>query len=121
MSARVKASARCVICGRKDIERNHVGGRNHVAWFTMQFCVAHHAQFHHLVRAAGVDLEYTSDPQERLLRAQKACMIAQWMLTEALQNLNSQKVTSERLLAGRNRKNRAARQEGEGIARTAGS
>ncbi len=83
MSVRAKVSARCVICGsRKEIERNHVGGRNHVAWFTMPSCRKHHAQFHALLRNAGVDLEYTSDPQERLLRAHKSCIVFQWMLTE---------------------------------------
>ena len=89
MSLRVKASARCVICGSEDIERNHVGGRNHVAWFTMPFCRAHHAQFHALLRAAGIDLEYKSDPTERLLRALQATTVCQWMLMEALKNVNS--------------------------------
>jgi len=78
-----------VICGSKRTERNHVGGQNHVAWFTMPFCLDHHAQFHALLRAAGIDLEYTSDPRERMLRALKATTVCQWMLTEALQNLNS--------------------------------
>jgi hypothetical protein len=99
MSVRTKASAHCVMCGSKNVERNHVGGKNHVAWFTMPLCIAHHAQFHHLLRAAGVNLEYTSDPWERLLRAQEACMIFQWMLTKALKVLNSERVTSETSLA----------------------
>ncbi len=90
MSVRAKASVRCVICGSKDAERNHVGGQNHVAWFTMPFCREHHDQFHALVRAAGIDLEYISDPRERLLRGLKANTVCQWMLTEALQKLNSQ-------------------------------
>jgi hypothetical protein len=86
---RAKASACCVICGRERIEHNHVGGRNHVAWFTMPFCREHHTQFHALLRAACIDLEYTSDPRERMLRALKATTVCQWMLTEALQKLNS--------------------------------
>ncbi|HEV2490024.1 MAG TPA: hypothetical protein VGT03_09470 [Candidatus Acidoferrales bacterium] len=90
MSQRAKSDARCVICGcGEDVEENHVGGRNHVAWFTMPFCRKHHDQFHALLRAAGVDLTYTSDPAERLARAQKACLVFQWMLTEAQQELNS--------------------------------
>ncbi len=89
MSVRTKASARCVICGsKKKIEHNHVGGRNHVAWFTMPSCPKHHAQFHALLRIAGVDLEYTSDPRERLSRAGKSCLVFQWMLTEAQRNIS---------------------------------
>ncbi len=86
-----KASeSRCVICGRR-AQRNHAGGRNHVAWFTMPFCPVHHAQFHALLRAAGIDLEYTADPRERLLRGLQACLIAQWVLTKALQELIRQR------------------------------
>ncbi len=89
MSVRAKASALCVICGSKKIERNHMGGRNHVAWFTMPFCREHHTRFHDLTSNAGIDLEYTADPRERLLRALEACWVAQWVLTQALRNLNS--------------------------------
>ena len=90
MSVRAKVGARCVICGsNKEVERHHVGGRRHVAWFTMPFCRKHHDQFHALLRIAGIDLEYTSDPRERLLRALKATTVFQWMLMEALQALDS--------------------------------
>ena len=89
MTARVQRSTRCVICDRERIQHNHAGGRNHVAWFTMPFCREHHDQFHALVRAAGIDLEYTADPHERLIRALQAITVCQWMLTEALKNLNS--------------------------------
>ena len=89
MSVRAKASARCVICGSsKKIERNHVGGRNHVAWFTMPLCREHHTQHHALLRNAGVDLEYTSDPRERLSRAVNSCLVFQWMLIEAQRNIS---------------------------------
>ncbi len=89
MSIRAKASARCVICGSsKEIDHNHVGGRNQVAWYTMPFCREHHAQFHALLRIAGVDLEYTSDPRKRLLRALKATTVCEWILLEALQNIS---------------------------------
>ncbi len=90
MSPRARASGRCVICGSEDVEWNHVGGRNHVAWFTMPFCRAHHGQFHALLRAAGISLEYTSDRRERLVRAIRACLLVQWILTEALQEIGSQ-------------------------------
>ncbi len=79
----------CVICGRKKIEHNHAGGKNFVAWFTMPFCPKHHAQFHALVAAAGINLEYTSDPIERLIRALKALLVCAFMLLEGLQELHS--------------------------------
>ncbi len=89
MSVRAKTRARCVICDRsKDIEHNHVGGRNHVAWYTIPFCREHHAQFHALLSIARVDLEYTSDPRKRLLRALKAMKVCEWILLEALQNIS---------------------------------
>jgi hypothetical protein len=81
MSARGKASVRCVICGREGTERNHV------AWFTMPFCLDHHTQFHAFLRTAGTNLEWTCDPRERLLRASQACMAALWILGKALENL----------------------------------
>jgi len=85
-----EGAAGCAICGSKDIERNHVGGRNHIAWFTMPLCrTKHHPQFHALAKAAGINFEYTADPRERLIRAQKATMIFQWMIIEAQQELNS--------------------------------
>jgi hypothetical protein len=90
VSVRATATVRCVICGSRNAEHNHVGGRNHVAWFTMPFCREHHEQFHALLRNAGINLEYTSDARERLLRGIKACLVAQWILTEALQKLGSQ-------------------------------
>ena len=75
---------RCVICGSGvDVERNHVGGRNHVAWFTMPFCREHHEQFHALLRNAGVDLEFTRDPIERGFRALEGCWVAEWMILQS--------------------------------------
>ena len=79
----------CVVCARKKIERNHAGGRNFVAWFTLPFCTKHHAQFHALCAAAGINFEYTSDPIERLIRALKALLVCAFMLLEALQELHS--------------------------------
>ncbi|HXY50181.1 MAG TPA: hypothetical protein VEI01_12075 [Terriglobales bacterium] len=89
MSKPDKSTRGCVICGTTvALQCNHVGGQNHVAWFRMWFCVPHHDQFHALVRAAGIDLEYSHDPRERLLRALQATMVCQWMLTDALKNLS---------------------------------
>ena len=48
-----------------------------------------------LAQVAQLESQYGIDPVERLIRAQKAMMIFGWMLTEALQQLNSKKVTSE--------------------------
>jgi len=88
MSGAPKSRRRCVICG-KDAVRHHVGGQKHVAWFIMPFCPEHHAQFHALATAAGINLEYTSDPRERLLRGLQACLLGQWVLTKALHELDS--------------------------------
>jgi len=74
---------RCAICGSAhQVEMNHLGGRNHLAWFTMPFCKPHHDRFHVLVRQAGIDLTYTDDPVERIRRALSAIKIAEWMLLE---------------------------------------
>ena len=73
----------CVICeSTLQVEVNHLGGRNHVAWFTMPFCKKHHDRFHLLVRQAGIDLSFTDDPIERIRRALCAIKIAEWMLLE---------------------------------------
>jgi len=85
-----KCDGRCVICGAK-AERNHVGGRNHIAWFTMPFCKSHHDQFHAVLRNAGINLEYTSDPHERLVRAIQACVMAQWIFTKMLEEMQNQR------------------------------
>ena len=75
----------CVICGSgKNVERNHIGGRNHLLWVTGPLCRLHHRQFHILLERAGVDLEYTPDPVERLIRASKAITIVQCMVNTAL-------------------------------------
>ena len=94
MGARGPATAGCALCGRKPVEQNHVGGRNHVAWFTMPFCREHHDQFHELLRNAGVDLHYTPDPVERIARANQAISVCQWMLAEALQRANKREITN---------------------------
>ena len=97
-TVRAKVNGRCVICDTdKGIERNHVGGQNHVAWFTMPFCRKHHAEFHAFLRAAGIELEYTSDPQERILRGFQATIACQWILMKKLQEVNSRSETGTHL------------------------
>ena len=76
---------RCVICGtRSGVERHHVGGRRHLVWITAPLCRIHHSQLHRLLKTAGVDLEYTTDPVERLIRATKAISIFMCMVQGAL-------------------------------------
>jgi hypothetical protein len=76
---------RCVLCGStRNVQANHLGGRCHLAWFTMPFCSECHLLFHEMVKRASVDLSYTYDPIERIRRALAAIKIAEWMLLEQL-------------------------------------
>jgi hypothetical protein len=85
MSTRRRRVRRCVICqSTRRVEGNHVGGRKHIAWFTSPLCREHHERFHALLRQAGVDLRYTSDPIERIRRALAAVKVFEWMLLEKL-------------------------------------
>jgi hypothetical protein len=75
----------CVICGKdKNIEHNHAGGQNHIAWFTVPFCERHHQQFHRLLESVGIDLRYTPNKLRRLAIAALALTIALWMVLQAL-------------------------------------
>jgi hypothetical protein len=77
--------ARCVLCdSSQDVEHHHIGGRNHLAWVTVPLCRPHHNQCHGLIESSAIDLEYTSDPAERLIRASKAINIFLCMALEAL-------------------------------------
>jgi hypothetical protein len=76
---------RCVICGSaRRVERHHVGGRNHVAWFTIPLCGEHHDRFHELLNQVRLDLRYTPDPVERRIRVLKAILVFAWMVIEGL-------------------------------------
>ena len=92
MKSRAKSTKTvCVICGMAmPIEWNHVGGQNHVAWFTMPFCKVHHDLFHEFLRNMGVDLRHTPNELERLNRASQAIMVCQCMLNEAVKRAISQ-------------------------------
>jgi len=80
-----RASPHCVICGtRATVERHHLGGRSHLVWLTAPLCLVHHNQLHRLLKTAGVDLEYTADPVERLIRATKAISIFMCFVQDAL-------------------------------------
>jgi len=81
----------CIICGReKHLQRNHAGGRNHLAWFTVPFCEPHHRVFHRLLESVGLDLRYTPDKLRRLVTAALALTIALWMVLQALMETVSQ-------------------------------
>ena len=81
------APKRCVLCGgARNVQGNHLGGRNFLAWFTMPFCDRCHPLFHAMVDRAGIDLRYTDEPIERIRRALAAIKIAEWMLLEQLKN-----------------------------------
>jgi len=74
---------RCALCGSSDaVQRHHVGGRYHVAWFTMPLCRRHHERVTEAIRLAGIDMRFTPDVWERLWRARQATLIFLWMLGE---------------------------------------
>ena len=83
---------RCVLCGStRNVQANHLGGRRHLAWFTMPFCGECHVRFHEMVKRADIDLTYTHDPIEQFRRALAAIKIAEWMLLEQLKNVTQSK------------------------------
>src|SRR4051812_24279497 len=92
MTPKSSREPRCVICGsRARVEAHHVGGRNHIAWFTCPLCGNHHDHFHVLLRQAGVELQYTPNPAERCTRVLKAILVFEWMVLEGLKSDMSQK------------------------------
>jgi hypothetical protein len=87
-SKRVRRS--CVICGkRQKVESHHIGGRSHLVWITAPLCRPHHERLHRLIESAGIVLEYTADPVERLIRATKAINIFMCMVCDALHEVRS--------------------------------
>jgi hypothetical protein len=81
-----KHNARCAICGSgRNVEHHHIGGRKHLAWVSVPLCTDHHRQLHILLEQAGIDLRYTSDPVERMIRALGAISVLSCMIQNALQ------------------------------------
>lgn len=78
-----KANLRCAFCGgANQVELHHVGGRFHIAWFTIPLCRPHHVRVTAMLRSSGVDMRYTHDMLERIARARKAALAFLWMLEE---------------------------------------
>ena len=78
----------CVLCGNgQDIELHHVGGRNHVPWFTVPLCRDHHVKLTALIHQAGIDMRYVSNEQERISTVRQAVYVFLWMLEEWQANL----------------------------------
>jgi hypothetical protein len=77
----------CVICGSTaNVEDNHIGSRNSLAWCTMPFCRECHLRFHVLARQAGLELEHSGNSIEDLRRALAFIRIVDWMLLEQIKN-----------------------------------
>jgi hypothetical protein len=75
----------CALCGSTvQVERHHVGGRFHVAWFTVALCRTHHVRLTEMLRVAGVDMTYTADVRKRLVRILRAMLVFGWMVLEWL-------------------------------------
>src|SRR6266851_1447522 len=81
--------SRCALCGSQDrIEQHHLGGVNHVPFFTIPLCQPHHKRVTRAIQqmsrqAGGVDLmKYTSDLAERARRARLAALVFLWFLDE---------------------------------------
>jgi len=90
MKSRARSNSVCVICGAAaNIEQNHAGGRNHLPWFVLPFCVRHHDQFHRLLETVGINLRYTSNRSKRLVMAALALTIALWMVLQGLWEMQS--------------------------------
>lgn len=83
------------MCGtRVNVELHHLGGRRHLIWLTAPLCRIHHNQLHRLLKTAGIDLEYTADSAERLIRAAKAISIFMCMVLEALHEAKVQETNN---------------------------
>jgi len=80
---KARSIRRCALCGSTArVEANHVGGSNHIAWFTSPLCGMHHDRFHALLRQADVSLEFTPHTLRRIFRVLKAVLVFLWMVIE---------------------------------------
>jgi hypothetical protein len=80
-AGRASGKLRCAICDSTDhVEKHHVGGRNHVAWFTVPLCRDHHVRLTRYIERAGIDMRYTPDRLTRIRRARQAISMLLWFL-----------------------------------------
>jgi hypothetical protein len=87
---------RCVICGSTvEVERHHVGGRNHVPRYTNPLCRKHHLRVTAAIRGGGIDMRYTSDKRVRLVRALMATAVFVWTLLDELMQEFEQERTEQ--------------------------
>lgn len=78
---------RCVVCGNAvGVENHHVGGRYHIAWFTIPLCRNHHVRLTRAIRQAGIEMSFTPDIRERFARARMTTFVFLWLLDEALKD-----------------------------------
>ncbi len=85
---RQRKQLHCALCGSTDhVERHHVGGRHHIAWFTVPLCRNHHVRLTVMLRQAGIDMSYTPVLFVRIIRARQAVWVFLWMLDEMEKNL----------------------------------
>ena len=75
----------CFCGSSKQLEANHLGGRNHVPWLTLPFCHEDHAEFHRTCTRAGIDFRTTSNQLISLIRALKAMLVGMWMVVDKLE------------------------------------
>ena len=78
-----------------DVELHHIGGRNHVAWFTIPLCQRFHVELTTAILRAGVDMRYTRDEEERLRRARQAIYVCLWFLDAQSQPSESKRGQNE--------------------------
>ena len=69
---------------------HHVGGRNHVVWFTIPLCRKHHVKLTAYIAAAGVDMRYSPDRPTRFRRARQAICMLLWFLDMQEEEFTSQ-------------------------------
>lgn len=80
-AVRASGKLRCAICDSTDqVEKHHVGGRNHVVWFTVPLCRDHHVRLTRYIEGAGIDMRYTPDRLTRIRRARQAIAMLLWFL-----------------------------------------
>lgn len=88
---RTSGKLRCTVCGSTDqVEKHHVGGRNHVVWFTIPLCRKHHVKLTAYIEAAGIDMRYTPDRLTRIRRARRAICMLLWFLDMEEEEITSQ-------------------------------